>query len=189
MAILPIHIIGSKALAKKANPVKEIDDHKIGVIINLFDTLRNATGSGLAANQVGITDSILVIDLSYIPDEDDNELELLKEYKKPLVFINPIIEKSWDSCDWEEGCLSIPKLNALVTRADTIRLKYRDSNFNELVIETGGYLARVLQHEYDHLQGTLFTDRLSKLQKIKVKSGLKKILDGEVNAKYKYTFG
>jgi peptide deformylase len=189
MAILPIHIIGSKALKKKTCPIKDFDNDSVSKIINLFDTLKAAMGSGLAANQIGLSDSVLVIDLSYVPEEDEAELELLKEYKKPLVFINPVIEKSWDSCDWEEGCLSIPKLNAMVTRSDKIKIKYRDGKFDEHILETGGYLARVLQHECDHLEGALYTDRLSKLQKMKIRTGLKKIMDGEVNAKYKYTFG
>lgn len=189
MATLPIHIIGSKALLKKTTPVKDFNDEKVGNIVNLFDTLKSASGSGLAANQVGLSDSIIVIDLSYVPEEDDAELELTKEFKKPLAFINPVIEKSWDCCDWEEGCLSIPKLSAIVSRSENIRINYRDVNFNPRVMETGGYLARVLQHECDHLSGILYTDRLSRFQKIKMKSGIKKIKDGEVNANYKYTFG
>jgi peptide deformylase len=189
MAILPIHLIGSKTLFQKTNPVKDLTYEKVGIIINLFDTLKSATGSGLAANQIGLTDSILVLDLSYIPEEDEAELELTKDFKKPLVFINPIIEKYWDSIDWEEGCLSIPKLTATVTRAAKIRINYRDANFDENTIETGGYLARVLQHECDHLDGTLFIDRLTKFQRLRIKKDLKKISDGEVNARYKYTFG
>ena len=82
--------------------------------MSLFDTLKSATGSGLAANQIGLQDAIFIVDLSYVPEEDEADLELSKEHKKPMVFINPVIEKTWDSCDWEEGCLSIPKLNAML---------------------------------------------------------------------------
>ncbi len=189
MAVLPIHILGSKSLEAKTKEVVDLTPDVVGNIITLFDTLKSASGSGLAACQVGINQSMFVIDLSYIPEEDNAELELSNEFKKPMVFINPVIEKEWDSCVMEEGCLSIPKLTADVKRAKNVRITYRDGNFNQLTLETGGYLARVLQHETDHLNAVLYINRLSSIQKLKLKSDLKKIRKGDFSAKYKFTFG
>ena len=167
MALLPITLIGDKILRKKAAKVEEVDIKTIELIKNMFDTMHNASGIGLAANQVGADKSIFVVDLSG-----------LEEYKdvKPYVFINPkIIKRSEETVFIEEGCLSIPDIRADVERPKSVVISYQDTDLNEKELETDEFLARVIQHEYDHLQGVLFTDLISDDLKKKVKKDIIRI--------------
>ncbi len=167
MILLPITLIGDKILRKKAAEVEEVDIKTIELIRNMFDTMHNANGIGLAANQVGSDKSIFVVDLS-----------VLEEYKDqtPLVFINPrIINRSDDTVFIEEGCLSIPDIRAEVERPKSVTVVYQDTDLKEKTIDADDFLARVIQHEYDHLQGVLFTDLISDEMKKKVKSDILKI--------------
>jgi peptide deformylase len=189
MAVLPIYIYGSEILKKKTKPVKEIDDSKVKLLIDMFETLKNSSGFGLAANQVGLPLSLAVLDLSSLSDDEKDEDYIVPaELKKPLILFNPEIIKSWDEATFEEGCLSIPELRAEVVRPDSIKVKYRDGEFNEKVLEIGGILSRVMQHEIDHLNGKLYVEHLGKVKFSLLRKRLKKIQNGEVKLKYPMIF-
>lgn len=167
MGLLPITLIGDKILRKKAAEVEEVDIKTIELIKNMFDTMHNANGIGLAANQVGSNKSIFVVDMS-----------VLEEYKdhNPLVFINPrIINRSDETAFVEEGCLSIPDIRGEVERPKSVTVAYQNTDLKEKTMDADDFLARVIQHEYDHLQGVLFTDLISDEMKKKVKNDILKI--------------
>ena len=139
-----------KILRKKAAKVSEIDDKIVGTIADMFETMRNASGIGLAANQIGLNKQIFVVDISPVEDY---------EKYKPIVMINPrITSKSDETISIEEGCLSIPDLRAEVIRPKSVFVSFFDVNMKEHTIEADELFARVIQHEYDHLQGVLFID-------------------------------
>ena len=175
MSVLPIYLYGSNILRKKLPPVEGIDDNLIQLIIDMFQTMRQANGIGLAANQVGSTDRVLVVDVS--------EIEDLKEIA-PFALINPEIIGREGAKTMEEGCLSIPDVRDEVDRADWIKVRFRDSNFEESELEAGGLLARVIMHEIDHLDGVLFTDHLTKLKLGEHKEELKEIKRGNIETDY-----
>lgn len=179
MAILPITLYGDKILKQKTKPVKKIDGKIIGNIRDMFETMRNAKGIGLAANQVGLNKSIFVIDLKPVEGYEDF---------KPIAFINPkIVEKSDELVVIEEGCLSLPDLRADVERPKKILIRYLDTDENEQEIETDDWLARVILHEYDHLIGKMIPDRVNSEIKIKLQDELKKITKREVEIDYPVT--
>lgn len=150
MAVIPITLFGDKILRKKVKPVNEVDLEIVALIKNMQETMKNAYGIGLAANQVGEDKSIFIVDISDVEGYEDI---------KPIVFINPkIVEYSDEKSSYEEGCLSIPDVRFDVERPTQIKIKYLDTNMNERELEADDLLARVIQHEYDHLQGILFTD-------------------------------
>lgn len=185
MSIMPIYIYGHQVLKKKTKPVKEIDTEKIRIIMDMLETMTHANGMGLAANQVGINDAIMVIDLTGIDDKNDEPFAIAKEHKEqPIIFINPKIIDSWDERTMEEGCLSIPDLRIDVVRPEFIKINYRDGNFEEQNLEVGGLLSRVIQHEYDHLNGILFPERVDKQHLAKFKKEIKSIKHGEVETDY-----
>lgn len=179
MSILPITIYGDKILREKTKPVSDIDIQTIKEIKAMFSTMRNANGIGLAANQVGLNKSIFVIDVS--PVEGYEKI-------KPIVMINPkIVLASDDKVPMEEGCLSVPNLRADVIRPKQIKVAYQDTDMNELTLEADELFARVIQHEYDHLQGIFFTDKLSDFQKKQIKHDLSKIKSRKVDVDYPIT--
>ncbi len=179
MSILPITIYGDKILRKKVQPVKDIDSQTIAEIKSMFDTMRNANGIGLAANQVGIDKAFFVIDVSPVEG-----LEKIK----PVVMINPkIVARSEELDEMEEGCLSLPNLRADVVRPAMIQIKFFDTNMKEHSIEADDLFARVIQHEYDHLKGTFFTDRLEERLKKSVKKDLIEIKNRKVDVDYPIT--
>jgi len=176
MAILPITIYGNKILKQKAKPVKSISDDLIKKIKDMFDTMRNANGIGLAANQVGFTESFFVIDLKGVDGY---------EKFKPVVMINPqIILKSDETEILEEGCLSLPGLRAEVERPRQIKVKFVDTDENEVEIEADDLFARVILHEYDHLIGKLIPDRVDAEIKKKLQEDLSKIKRKEIKIDY-----
>lgn len=175
MAVRPIYTDGALILRKKAHPVKHISDEIIQLILDMFETMRKANGIGLAANQVGILQRVIVIDIS--------EMEGMEQYK-PLTLINPEITEKKGECEMEEGCLSIPEIRDKVIRPETITLQYRDSNFHNVELKAEGLLARVIQHEIDHLNGVLFIDHLSSEQQKVHTDALKKIRQGELEVDY-----
>ena len=145
----------------------------------MFDTMRNANGIGLAANQVGADKSIFVIDVSQVEDYEDT---------KPLALINPkIIKRSDEKVIMEEGCLSIPDIREEIARPETITIMYQDTDLKEHSLEADGLMARVMQHEYDHLQGILFTDLVSDVIKKKLKRDMNKIRKRKVEISYPIT--
>ena len=179
MALLPITLIGDKILRKKAAPVKEIDMKTIELIKDMFDTMRNASGIGLAATQVGADKSIFVIDISVVEGHEDT---------KPIVFINPkIIHRSEKKKVIEEGCLSIPDIRADVERPEAVTITYYDTDMKDCAIEADGLLARVIQHEYDHLQGILFTDLIDSELKKKLNKEIIKIKKRKIEVQYPVT--
>ena len=180
--ILPIVSFGNSILRCKCSPVQEnqpVED----ILKNMYETMYNAQGVGLAAPQVGIDLSIFIIDTTPFCDNENNLIPLKKE------FINPeIIDYSGKDESFNEGCLSIPGLREDVIRKDQIKIRYFDKNFNEHTEKYEGINSRVIQHEYDHLMGVLFTDRVSTLKKKLLKSKLNKIKNGDIEVDYNMKF-
>lgn len=180
--ILPIVSFGNSILRCKCSQVQEnqpIED----ILKNMYETMYNAQGVGLAAPQVGLDLSIFIIDTTPFCDDENNLIPLKKE------FINPeIIDYSGKDESFNEGCLSIPGLREDVIRKDQIKIRYFDKNFNEHTEKYEGINSRVIQHEYDHLMGVLFTDRVSTLKKKLLKSKLNKIKNGDIEVDYNMKF-
>ena len=172
---LPITTYGMDILRKKTIPVNEVNTKLISFIQDMFFTMHNASGIGLAAPQVNSGISLAVIDIS--------EIEEFKSHK-PIILINPNIIDFHGKETAEEGCLSIPDLRADVERHSEIHLTYRDLNMNEVKAEYKGFPARVIQHEIDHLNGILFTDLLPEEKKKEFKKMLSSIKKGKVTADY-----
>jgi len=172
---LPIYLYGTDVLKKKAKKVTEVTNADIALIKNMFETMHEANGIGLAANQIGELKQILVMDIS--------DMEAGKGIK-PLVVINPEVIEEEGEWEFEEGCLSIPDVRDKVVRAETIRVKYNDINMNDVELEADGLLARVLLHEIDHLNGVLFVERLNATKRTLLKSKLRKIQKGDVETSY-----
>lgn len=176
MSLLPVNVYGDQILREKAKPVENFDMELIQNISDMFETMRNADGVGLAANQVGLNKSIFVIDISVV--------EEFKDFK-PMVFINPeIVESSEETLIMEEGCLSLPGLHGEVERSEKVKIEFTDPDENRIVLEAEGYLARVIQHEYDHLMGVVFTDKLIPGQKKKVQKDLLRIVKRDFKSTY-----
>ncbi len=188
--ILPIVAYGDPVLRKKAVEIPEDYPNLKELVENMFETMYNASGVGIAAPQIGKAIRLFVVDATPFADDEDlskEEQERLKTFKK--AFINPqILEETGDEWAFSEGCLSIPGINEDVFRCSNIKIKYQDEDFNEHVEEFDGLLARVIQHEYDHIEGILFTDKLSSLKKRIIKSKLAGISKGKVNADYRMRF-
>jgi len=178
--VLPIYTYGQSVLRK---PTEEIDASypNIKELINdMFETNQKADGCGLAAPQVGLSIRLFIVDGTLL----DKDYPECKGFKK--VFINPqIIEKSEDTTNYEEGCLSLPGISERVVRPKTITIKYLDEYFNEHVETLTDFAARIVQHEYDHLEGHVFTDRISMIRKQLVNGKLRKIQDKKVSCRYK----
>lgn len=179
--IYPVYIYGSPVLRKVAQDITPDYPNLEQLIRDMFETMYQSDGIGLAAPQVGLSIRLFVIDGSALADDDPS----LKNFKK--AFINAhILERFDEKVRYSEGCLSIPNLHEEVERESKLRIKYVDENFqpHEEVFE--GMAARIIQHEYDHLDGILFTDRLSSIRKQLIKSKLTAISKGKFSADYKY---
>jgi len=190
--VLPIIAYGTPLLRKECEEFEEGEDIS-KLISDMFDTMYNAAGVGLAAPQIGLTKRLFLVDASPFGEEEpDNEIEArdfekLKDFKK--VFINPIIEEeSGEKWDFAEGCLSIPGIREKVNRHSNIKISYFDENWNYKEEEYTGLAARIIQHEYDHIEGILFTDYLSPLKKRLLKRKLNDITKGKVYTKYRMKF-
>ncbi len=176
MSIIPIKVYGEKILRQKAQPVKAVTDELIEKIRNMFDTMRNANGVGLAANQVGFRESLFVIDLKGSEGYDKF---------KPIVMINPeIIESSDEQAIMEEGCLSLPTLRAEVERPEIIKVRFLDTDEKEQELEADDMFARVILHEYDHLIGKIIPDRVAENIKKQLQKDLNKIVNREIEIDY-----
>lgn len=157
-----------------------MSDELSDFINDMFETMYEANGIGLAANQVGKGLSVTVIDTSEALDEDESE-----KSEGRVVLINPVIESFGDEEEeFEEGCLSLPDLRDIVVRPTEIQVRYLDENFKEQVRQVDGLLARVMQHEIDHLNGTYFFERLSPIRKTLAQGKLKRIAKGDFDAEY-----
>lgn len=188
--ILPIVAYGDPVLKRKAKDISK-DYPKLDALIeNMWETMYNAHGVGLAAPQVGLSIRLFVIDASPFAEDDDlieNEETDLKDFKR--VFINPtIVEEEGDEWDFNEGCLSIPDVREDVFRQPNIKIEYYDQNFEKQIEELSGLAARVVQHEYDHIEGVLFTDKLSSLKRKLIKGKLNNITKGKVKVDYRMRF-
>ncbi len=191
--ILPIYAYGQPVLKKVADDIAPDYPNLKELIENMWETMQQAEGVGLAAPQIGLSIRLFVVDTNRKDDDSDEEKEEEKEEPKepPIrkVFINAQkIEESGDEWAFEEGCLSIPDIRGDVDRQEQVRLRYLDENFEEHEEVFGGLNARVIQHEYDHIDGILFTEKLKPIKKQLVKRKLDKIRKGEIKVDYKMKF-
>ena len=188
--ILPIVAYGDPVLKKKAIEIDSNYPKLSELIDNMHETMYGAYGVGLAAPQIGLAIRLFLVDTSpFSEDESFSEAEKaeLEAFKK--VFINPIIlEEEGDEWAFNEGCLSIPDVREDVFRQPNIKIQYQDENFETHVEEYSGLIARVIQHEYDHIEGVLFTDKLSSFKKRLIKGKLQNISKGKIKIDYKMRF-
>ena len=187
--IYPIVAYGDPILRKVMRPIEkdEVDLKKLSE--NLFETMYDASGVGLAAPQVGLNIRAFVVDGTAMNEgeEEEDKDPSLEGFRK--IFINPqVLEESGEPWAFEEGCLSIPGIRGDVFRPERVRIRYRDLDWNEHEEEYDGTAARIIQHEYDHLEGKLFTDYLHTLKKQLLKRKLNDIAKGIVDVDYKMRF-
>jgi peptide deformylase len=188
--IYPIVAYGDPVLRKKAQDITADYPNLSALIDDMFETMYAASGIGLAAPQIGKSIRIFIVDAT--PFEDDEDLSeadrtLLGQFKK--VFINAeIVEERGEEWVFNEGCLSIPDIREDVFRKDEITIKYLDADFKEHEEVFSGIAARIIQHEYDHIEGILFTDKLSSLKKRLLRKRIQLISSGKVKTDYKMRF-
>lgn len=177
MAILPIYNCFLPPLKKKTAQVTEFDQELKDLVTDMFETMYNTgNGVGLAANQVGVDKSLIVLDLAISDDGAPGN---------PMVMINPIIKAmSEETAEETEGCLSVPEFYEKVARSKIIEVSYLDMDMKEINTTAEGFLARLMQHEIDHLNGILFFERLSPMRKTLSKNKLRKIQKGLIESEY-----
>lgn len=180
---LPVYAYGSPHLRKISDDITPDYDGLSELIENMFETMKSSEGVGLAAPQVGLSIRLFVVDAN-IYAEEEPELEGFRK----VIINSDIYEYEGDIELMTEGCLSIPNIHEEVSRPTVIRMRYLDENFEEHDEEFTGMAARIIQHEYDHLDGILFTDKLSALKKRLLKGKLRDISQGKTNAHYKMVF-
>jgi peptide deformylase len=178
--VYPIVMYGDPVLRKRA---KEIEKNSIDLkafVQDMFDTMYAAHGIGLAAPQIGKGIRVFVVDGTTLDDVEDD----MTGFKK--VFINPeLLDESGDEWEFEEGCLSIPNIREKITRPEKLKIRYFDEEWNQKTEEYDGMKARIIQHEYDHLDGKMFVDYLSPLKKRMLKGKLTDISKGDVETEYR----
>lgn len=188
--ILPIVAYGDPVLRKVGTDITKDYPNFDTLIDNMFETMYNASGVGLAAPQIGLPIRLFIVDATpFAEDEDVNELQAAQLEQMKKVFINAkITNREGEEWVFNEGCLSIPDIREDVFRQDKITIEYLDQNFEKKVEEYDGLAARVIQHEYDHIEGILFTDKLSSLKKRLLKGKLANISRGRIKADYRMRF-
>ncbi|WP_298302090.1 peptide deformylase [Flavobacterium sp.] len=188
--ILPIVGYGDPVLRKVCADISKDYPNLNEFIANMYDTMYNAYGVGLAAPQVGEAVRLFVIDTEPFSDSEDlskEEQEQLKGFKQ--TFINAkMLKEEGEEWGFNEGCLSIPDVREDVYRNEKITIEYFDENFNKKTEVYDGLIARVIQHEYDHIEGILFTDKISTLKRTLIKKKLQNIMDGKARPDYKMRF-
>lgn len=188
--ILPIVAYGDPVLRKVSTEIDANYPDLEVLIANMKETMYNAQGVGLAAPQIGKAIRLFIIDASPFAEDDElskEEQESLKNFNH--VFINPkILKEEGDEWAFNEGCLSIPDVREDVFRQETISIEYQDEQFQKHITTLNGLAARVFQHEYDHIEGILFTDKLSSLKKRLIKKKLENISKGKINSEYRMRF-
>jgi peptide deformylase len=186
--ILPIVAYGDPVLKKKALPIEKSHPDLEVLLSNMFETMYAAKGVGIAAPQVGKSVRIFVVDASPFAEEPETEEEAaLADFKK--VFINAeIISEEGKEWKFNEGCLSIPKIREDVMRKPKIKIRYQDENFKQYEETYEGIAARIIQHEYDHIEGKLFTDRISPLRRKLIQGKLTDITKGNIDVDYRMKF-
>lgn len=178
--ILPIYLYGQPVLREVCEDIDQDYPNLDKLIANMFETMYNAEGIGLAAPQVGINKRIFVVDLEPLAEDDAR----YAGFKK--VFINAqIIEYTGKNVKMEEGCLSIPGIHEAVEREETIRIQYYDENFVKYDEVYSDFFARCIQHEYDHIEGKLFVDKISPIRRQLVKKKLDNMVKGKISTFYK----
>ena len=180
--IFPIVMYGDPVLCKRAEELKKDTDLK-PLIQDMFETMHAANGIGLAAPQIGKAIRLFIVDGTSLNDEEED----MSTFKK--AFINPtVLEEHGEEWEFEEGCLSIPNIRESVSRPEKLKIRYCDEEWNLKEEEYDGMKARIIQHEYDHIEGKLFIDYLSPLKKRMLKGKLNDISKGEVDTEYRITF-
>ena len=181
--ILPVYAYGQPVLKKVAKDIAPDYPGLEELIANMWETMENANGVGLAAPQIGKSIRLFIIDSAPMQEEGEEHLG------KRGVFINAeIVEEMGDDCSYSEGCLSIPDVSGDVIRPEEIIIRYLDENFAEHEETFTGMNARVIQHEYDHIDGILFTELLKPLKRRMVNRKLEKIRKGDTSASYRMKF-
>ena len=181
--ILPIYAYGQPVLKKVAKPITPDYPGLKELIADMWETMENANGVGLAAPQIGRSIRLFIIDSGPMHDEGEEEKGIRQ------VFINAeIIEEAGEDVSYNEGCLSIPDINGDVDRPEEITMRWQDENFVEHTTTYTGMDARVIQHEYDHIEGILFTELVGPLKKRMIKRKLEKIRKGEAGAAYRMKY-
>lgn len=188
--ILPIVAYGDPVLRKKGVEIPKDYPNLKQIVADMFETMYNAYGVGLAAPQVGLAIRLFVVDTKPFSEDEDlskEEQAQLAVFKK--AFINPtIVKEEGEEWGFNEGCLSIPEVREDVYRHGRITIEYFDEDFNKHTGVYDGLIARVIQHEYDHIEGILFTDRLSPLKKRLIQKRLQNIMEGKTRPDYKMKF-
>lgn len=178
--ILPVTIYGDPLLRRESKPIDKNYPALEQLIENMYETMYSADGVGLAAPQIGLSIRLFVVDASPMGEEEPD----LKDFKK--VFINPqILSTNGDEWEMEEGCLSLPGIHENVWREDEVTIHYFDENWIEKTETYRGYSGRVIQHEYDHLQGILFVDHVAPLRRKMLRGKLNAITKGKVKTAYR----
>lgn len=191
--VLPIVVYGDPVLRKIGEEIDKDYPELDKLIKDMYDTMYNANGVGLAAPQIGRAIRLFIVDTRPFAesDEDDEDDEFTPEQKKELkafnrVFINAkILNESGHEWSFSEGCLSIPKIRENVIRQADIEIEYLDLNFKKHTEKFSGVIARVIQHEYDHIEGKLFTDKVSPFKRKMISGKLSDIASGKITADYK----
>ena len=188
--ILPIVGYGDPILRKVSDYVNPDHENLKDIIADMYETMYNAYGVGLAAPQIGLNLRIFVIDTTPFSDDDElknEEKEILKGFKRTFINAKMLIEEG-EEWIFNEGCLSIPEVREDVYRNEKITIEYCDDDFVMKTEVFDGLIARVIQHEYDHIEGVLFTDHLSSLKKQLIKKKLQNIMEGKLRPDYKMKF-
>lgn len=184
--IYPIVAYGDPVLKKKAEEITQDYPGLKQLIEDMFETMYNAHGVGLAAPQIGKSIRLFVVDATPFSEGEDGDPSCA-DFRR--VFINPIIyEEEGEEWGFEEGCLSIPNIREEVWRKPVVRIEYYDENWDLYEEELDGYAARVVQHEYDHIEGTLFIERIKPFRRTLIKGKLSDISNGEVDVAYRMKF-
>ncbi len=188
--ILPILAYGDPILRKMGKEISKEYPKLEKLLENMFETMYEAKGIGLAAPQIGLPIRLFIVDATPFGDDEEyseEEREFLSTFKQ--VFINAeIIEETGDEWAFNEGCLSIPDIREDVFRNEDILIEYYDENFTKHIKKFGGIVARIIQHEYDHTEGIMFTDKLSPLKKRIIKGKLTNISKGKIDVDYRMRF-
>jgi len=188
--ILPIVAYGDPVLKKRASEISNDTPKLEETIANMYESMYGAHGVGLAAPQVGLSIRLFLVDTSPFAEDEEysvEEQEKLKGFKR--TFINAkIIEEIGEEWSFNEGCLSIPNVREEVLRKPVIKVEYQDENFKNHTETFDGLIARVIQHEYDHIEGVLFTDKVSSLKKRLLKGKLSNISKGKTSVDYRMRF-
>jgi len=188
--ILPIVAYGDPVLKKRASEISKETPRLKETIANMYESMYGAHGVGLAAPQVGLSIRLFLVDTSPFAEDESYSIEekrKLKCFKR--TFINAkIVEEYGEDWSFNEGCLSIPNVREEVIRKSVIRIEYQDENFKKHIESFDGLIARVIQHEYDHIEGVLFTDKVSSLKKRLLKGKLTNISKGKTSVDYRMRF-